>query len=207
MVGQRERGTSPESLRSGGSRGGAFTEHLAARPPRATSNLRRHTMQATDPSEVGSGASGSVVVSSCVSRAARPSVVVRNHSPLSRETWAAHQMNRSSVLASVVGVKPALSEIWVSAWGGRGPVSTTVTTDRTFQQPTPDLSNRTLRIVAHLTTGGIKVRVRFSQRFSSSPLVVGAAHVALRRSGSQGPLAKNCVDVRSRRKRQGPVRR
>lgn len=73
---------------------------------------------------------------------------------------------------------------WVSAWGGRGPVSTTITTDRTFNDPVPDLSGRTLRIMAHLTTGGGKVRVRFSQRFSAFALELGAAHVALRGSGS-----------------------
>jgi lysophospholipase L1-like esterase len=97
---------------------------------------------------------------------------------------------RSSVLPSILGLlpvlgaTPALAETWVSAWGGRGPLSTTITTDRTFQDPVPDLSDRTLRVMAHLTMGGSKVRVRFSQRFSSSALDVGAAHVAIRRSGS-----------------------
>lgn len=96
----------------------------------------------------------------------------------------------SNLLASVLGVvpllgsSPALAETWVSAWSGRGPLSTTITTDHTFRDPVPDLSDRTLRLLAHLTTGGSKVRVRFSQRFSSSALAVGAAHVALRSSGS-----------------------
>jgi lysophospholipase L1-like esterase len=102
----------------------------------------------------------------------------------------ARPTKRSSVVASVLGLSsvfeaaPAVAETWVSAWGGRGPLSTTITTDRTFQDPVPDLSDRTLRVMAHLTTGGSKVRVRFSQRFSSSSLDVGAAHVAIRRSGS-----------------------
>jgi lysophospholipase L1-like esterase len=77
-----------------------------------------------------------------------------------------------------------LSGSWVSAWGGRGPLSTTITTDRTFQDPVPDLSDRTLRIMAHVTAAGSQVRVRFSQRFSSSALELGAAHVAIRSSGS-----------------------
>jgi lysophospholipase L1-like esterase len=106
------------------------------------------------------------------------------------ETLGAHPTNRSNVLASVLGLlpvfgtTPALAESWVSAWGGRGPLSTTITTDHTFQDPVPDLSERTLRVLAHLTMGGDKVRVRLSQRFSSSALEVGAAHVALRSSGS-----------------------
>jgi lysophospholipase L1-like esterase len=98
----------------------------------------------------------------------------------------ARRAKRWSVLGlfSVFAVTPALAETWVSAWGGRGPLSTTITTDRTFQDPVPDLSHRTLRVMAHLTIGGSKVRVRLSQRFSSSALEVGAAHVAIRSSGS-----------------------
>jgi len=79
---------------------------------------------------------------------------------------------------------PAVAQTWVSAWGGRGPLSTTITTNHTFADPAPNLSGRTLRVMAHLTTGGSQVRVRLSQRFGGGPLVVGAAHVALRGSGS-----------------------
>jgi lysophospholipase L1-like esterase len=79
---------------------------------------------------------------------------------------------------------PALGQTWVSAWGGRGPLSTTITTNHTFTDPAPNLSGRTLRVMAHLTSGGSQVRVRLSQRFQSSPLIVGAAHAAIRGSGS-----------------------
>jgi lysophospholipase L1-like esterase len=87
-------------------------------------------------------------------------------------------------LLPMFGVTPVRAQTWVSAWGGRGPLSTTITTDRTFQEPTPDLSGRTLRVMAHVTTGGSHVRVRFSQRFASSTLEIGAAHVAIRGSGN-----------------------
>jgi lysophospholipase L1-like esterase len=79
---------------------------------------------------------------------------------------------------------PARAQTWVSAWGGRGPLSTTITTNHTFTDPAPNLSGRTVRVMARLTTGGSQVRVRLSQRFGGSPLNVGAAHVALRGSGS-----------------------
>lgn len=79
---------------------------------------------------------------------------------------------------------PVVAQTWVSAWGGRGPLSTTITTNRTFNDSTPNLSGRTLRIMARVTAGGSQVRVRLSQRFSSSGLGVGAAHVAIRSSGS-----------------------
>lgn len=78
----------------------------------------------------------------------------------------------------------AAAQTWVSAWGGRGPLSTTITTNRTFNDGVPNLSGRTLRVMARATTGGSQVRVRLSQRFSSSGVGVGAAHVAIRGSGS-----------------------
>ena len=99
--------------------------------------------------------------------------------------------SRISVAAPIVAASlaalaatPAAAQTWVSAWGGRGPLSTTITTNRTLNEAVPNLSGRTLRIMAHLTTGGTQVRVRLSHRFSTSTLGVGAAHVALRNSGS-----------------------
>jgi lysophospholipase L1-like esterase len=74
---------------------------------------------------------------------------------------------------------------WLSSWGARGPLSTTITTSSTFNERVPDLSGATVRIMAHLTAGGSQVRVRFSQRFSSVPLVVDSAHVAIRGTGSE----------------------
>jgi hypothetical protein len=34
----------------------------------------------------------------------------------------------------------ALGQSWVSSWGGRGPLSTTITTNHTFKDPAPNLS-------------------------------------------------------------------
>src|SRR3954468_21231686 len=79
---------------------------------------------------------------------------------------------------------PAVGQTWVSAWGGRGPLSTTITTNHTFNDPAPNLTGRTLRVMAHLTTGGSSVRVRLSQRFSTEALAIDAAHVAVRSTGS-----------------------
>jgi lysophospholipase L1-like esterase len=78
----------------------------------------------------------------------------------------------------------ACPPLWVPAWMGRGPLSTTITTNRTTLDSVPNLSGRTLRLMAHLTTGGSQVRVRLSQRFSSAPLDIEAAHVAIRSAGS-----------------------
>lgn len=87
-------------------------------------------------------------------------------------------------LSCVAIAVTAQAPTWVSAWIGRGPLSTTITTDHTFTDPVPDLSGRTLRVMAHLTVGGSQVRVRLSQRFSATSLGIGAAHVAIRSNGS-----------------------
>jgi lysophospholipase L1-like esterase len=94
-------------------------------------------------------------------------------------TW---HLGRGVVTAS--SASPPCPATWISAWTGRGPLSTTITTDHTFLDPAPNLGGRTLRVMAHLTTAGSAVRVRLSQRFSSDPLAIAAAHVALRSTGS-----------------------
>jgi lysophospholipase L1-like esterase len=107
---------------------------------------------------------------------AQPFTIAFDGAPLS---W---HLGRVTATASFES--PACPSVWVPAWTGRGPLSTTITTNRTFIEPTPNLSGRTLRVMAHLTTGGAAVRVRLSQRFSSSSLDVEAAHVAVRSGGS-----------------------
>jgi len=47
----------------------------------------------------------------------------------------------SSLIAATA---QAQAPTWVSAWIGRGPLSTTITTDHTFTDPVPDLTGRTL---------------------------------------------------------------
>jgi lysophospholipase L1-like esterase len=94
-------------------------------------------------------------------------------------TW---HLGQEEVTASADS--PRCPPTWIPAWTGRGPLSTTITTNRTFTDPVPNLTGRTLRVMTHLTTGGSAVRVRLSQRFSADALVVAAAHVALRSTGS-----------------------
>jgi lysophospholipase L1-like esterase len=73
---------------------------------------------------------------------------------------------------------------WVTAWG-RTPLSTTVTTSTTTVQATvpSQINNQTLRTIVWTTIGGSQVRVKFTNRFSSSALVISAAHVGLVQSG------------------------
>ncbi len=78
----------------------------------------------------------------------------------------------------------AADEGWTTAWE-RDPLSTTVTTSTTTVQATvpAQISNQTLRLMVWTTAGGSQVRVKFTNRFSTSPLVISSAHVALRQSG------------------------
>ena len=73
---------------------------------------------------------------------------------------------------------------WAEAWS-RTPLSTTVTTGSTTVQATVpgQIRNQTLRLIVWTTLGGSQVRVKLTNRFSTTPLVISAAHVARRQSG------------------------
>lgn len=101
--------------------------------------------------------------------------------PFDGEPLAWH-LGRATATAS--SESTACPSVWVPAWTGRGPLSTTITTNRTFKDPVPNLTGRTLRVMAHLTTGGTQVRIRLSQRYSTTSLDVEAAHLAVRSAGS-----------------------
>src|SRR5260370_24939757 len=49
---------------------------------------------------------------------------------------------------------------------------------------TVQYNNQTLREIVHTSVGGDQVRVRIANTFGTSPLVIGAAHVAVSSSGS-----------------------
>jgi lysophospholipase L1-like esterase len=68
---------------------------------------------------------------------------------------------------------------WIGTWA-------TATMDRPQtpaqgNQPAPlNFNNQTVRQIVHTSVGGSRVRVVLSNAFGTSPLVIGAAHVALR---------------------------
>ncbi|MHB1956748.1 MAG: hypothetical protein ACYCOU_23740, partial [Sulfobacillus sp.] len=67
------------------------------------------------------------------------------------------------------------SSPWVATWGA-AMVAT---------QPDSklDLSGLTLREIVHISVGGEQMRVWFSNRFGTEPLLIGAAHIALSAGG------------------------
>ena len=92
------------------------------------------------------------------------------------------------VVALALAVVPAAqgqtdwaSEHWVGTWTAsmHGQISFA---GRNF--PNDGFENQTVRMIVHTTIGGHRVRVRVSNAFGATPLTVGAAHIALRSSGS-----------------------
>src|SRR5665213_2426736 len=83
-------------------------------------------------------------------------------------------------------------ERWVSTWATSpqqprafpAPRPATAATPATPapRRPTPIASfhNQTLRMIAHTSIGGPRVRIELSNAFGSKPLVIGAAHIAMR---------------------------
>ena len=77
-------------------------------------------------------------------------------------------------------VAPTAERKWVDAWA----TSYLPTVVNGAPQAVPTFHNQTLRQNMFMKLGGAAVRVKFSNRFSTQPLVIGGAHLALRRPGS-----------------------
>jgi lysophospholipase L1-like esterase len=84
--------------------------------------------------------------------------------------------------ASTSHVPRATASRWVATWTASAydaPRPPRDSVDRT-----PTLYRQTLRLVVRTSIGGDHVRIRLSNEYGDRPLVIGAAHVALRDSGA-----------------------
>lgn len=86
-------------------------------------------------------------------------------------------MKRSLAILGLLSILAgtAAAQTWVGSWSN-SPV--------TALSQAPPVENATLRAVVRGTAGGDHVRIRVSNFYGTTPLHVGAAHVALRDSGS-----------------------
>jgi lysophospholipase L1-like esterase len=66
---------------------------------------------------------------------------------------------------------------WVGTWG-------TAPAGPPLGGETQTFSDQTLRLIVHTSIGGKQLRIRISNELGTTPLRIGEAHVALRRSGS-----------------------
>ncbi len=85
-------------------------------------------------------------------------------------------MNRTArfLIATALAVTPALAAVapapqWVGTWSA-SPMA--VTMDAT-------LANSTYRNIVHISLGGDALRVQLTNEFGTTPLTIGAAHIAL----------------------------
>jgi lysophospholipase L1-like esterase len=79
--------------------------------------------------------------------------------------------------AAVPGIGPTAERKWVDAWA----VSYLSTTVNGTPQRVPTFHDQTLRLNMFLKLGGTELRVKLANRFSKQPLVIGGAHLAVRR--------------------------
>src|SRR4051812_15564041 len=82
------------------------------------------------------------------------------------------------------------AEHWVGTWAtalvarASQPAASASQQGAPAPQAPPRFANQTLRQIVRVTLGGDNVRVVLSNAFGTSPLQVGAAHVALRQTGA-----------------------
>jgi len=69
------------------------------------------------------------------------------------------------------------TERWVGTWGA-GPGGPPLAAN------TQTFTDQTVRLIVHSSIGGTRVRIRLSNEMGSTPLRIGAAHIALRAGGA-----------------------
>ncbi|HUE89973.1 MAG TPA: GDSL-type esterase/lipase family protein [Vicinamibacterales bacterium] len=87
---------------------------------------------------------------------------------------------------------PSASGRWVTTWATAQQLAPTRVAFGGREQPPPPpaharipatLADQTIRMIARLSIGGRRVRIRLSNALEKTPLQLGAAHVAIRSSG------------------------
>jgi lysophospholipase L1-like esterase len=94
---------------------------------------------------------------------------------------------RISLLFAAAGVATgtaALADEWNEPWVGTWSAALHAPDLLVPGLSNPGFENRTLRQIVHTSIGGHRVRVRLSTFGAGGPLVIGAAHLALRCSGA-----------------------
>ncbi|WP_263359940.1 SGNH/GDSL hydrolase family protein [Acidicapsa ligni] len=90
---------------------------------------------------------------------------------------------------------------WVTTWAAAMMQQTPLSAGTTL-----GVSNQTVRNVVHLSIGGKVLRIRFANTYGSAPLVIGEAHVALRReSGTIEPGTDHVLTFGGSKSIQIPV--
>ena len=107
--------------------------------------------------------------------------------------------NRLVILIGILAPALTAQEHWVATWAA-SPQAPRVNFPRPPQAaaapappqgnapppfaPPPSINNQTVRMVVHTSIGGRRARIQLSNAFGTTPLAVGAAHIALREKAS-----------------------
>lgn len=73
----------------------------------------------------------------------------------------------------------AAQECWIGTWASGQQLA-----EQHNNPPLPGLANNTLRQVVHATLGGSRIRVQFSNKYSSGPITINSVHIAVSTGGS-----------------------
>ena len=74
---------------------------------------------------------------------------------------------------------------WIATWSPSYYATTPRPTNPDSADRVPTYVDRSLREIVHTSIGGTRVRVRFTNEYGDRPLVIGAAHIAVRDSGAR----------------------
>jgi lysophospholipase L1-like esterase len=101
-----------------------------------------------------------------------------------RRTFLAAGLAVTTALATTLAFAPLAAnaqdwttEHWVGTWGA-GPGGPPLPAN------TQTFTDQTVRLIVHTSVGGNRVRIRLSNELGSTPLRIGAAHIALRAGGA-----------------------
>jgi lysophospholipase L1-like esterase len=99
-----------------------------------------------------------------------------------------NRMKKSLFAVTALGVFVSLpagaqrSPRWFATWAPSNFAAPAPLPDSVDRVPT--YFDQTLRQIVHITLGGAKIRIRISNEYGERPLVIGAAHVAIRDSAA-----------------------
>ena len=77
------------------------------------------------------------------------------------------------LLFVAVSANTANNDLWVGTWACSPQL-----VDSSVAPPNPDFADTTLRQIVHVSVGGTRIRIRFSNAFGNTPLLITSAHVA-----------------------------
>src|SRR5215831_11105261 len=90
----------------------------------------------------------------------------------------------STLVAAQAHAQAGPRDRWVATWASSMSASPPRPPADSLDRP-PTFANRTLREIVRVSAGGSRVRIKLSNLYGDRPLMIGSAHIALRKSGAE----------------------